>query len=161
MGCVKNKPQDQTKTGIQYVPPGPATTQTTSYQPPSQQSLRGNTGPQNGSVGYNSGLPNARSTSPEDDGSIFITRYAYQARTAEDLSFEKGEKLRVNPSLYFVDTRHDAVCVCACAVEPVVGISWYAACCIHVYNSSCYGDEFLAGFIKYNIPTTTKEAYFN
>nr|AAT67596.1 Src tyrosine kinase 1 [Suberites domuncula] len=32
---------------------------------------------------------------PEDRGSLYIARYAYQARTAEDLSFEKGEKLRV------------------------------------------------------------------
>lgn len=36
---------------------------------------------------------------PEDIGSVFIARYAYQARTAEDLSFEKGEKLKVRMNL--------------------------------------------------------------
>ena len=31
----------------------------------------------------------------EDETNVFVARYAYQARTTEDLSFEKGEKLRV------------------------------------------------------------------
>lgn len=31
----------------------------------------------------------------ESPGKVFIARYAYQARTAEDLSFEKGEVLKV------------------------------------------------------------------
>ena len=31
----------------------------------------------------------------EDETNLYVARYAYQARTAEDLSFEKGEKLRV------------------------------------------------------------------
>lgn len=31
----------------------------------------------------------------ETQGSVYIARYAYQARTAEDLSFEKGEILKV------------------------------------------------------------------
>ena len=31
----------------------------------------------------------------EDETNLFVARYAYQARTTEDLSFEKGEKLRV------------------------------------------------------------------
>lgn len=30
-----------------------------------------------------------------DIGKLFVARYAYQARTAEDLSFEKGEQLVV------------------------------------------------------------------
>ena len=33
---------------------------------------------------------------PGDLGMVFIARYAYQARTAEDLSFEKGEQLIVS-----------------------------------------------------------------
>ena len=35
---------------------------------------------------------------PADLGKVFIARYAYQARTAEDLSFEKGEQLIVSYS---------------------------------------------------------------
>ena len=31
-----------------------------------------------------------------DVGKVFVARYAYQARTAEDLSFEKGEQLAVS-----------------------------------------------------------------
>lgn len=31
-----------------------------------------------------------------DVGKTFVARYAYQARTAEDLSFEKGEQLIVS-----------------------------------------------------------------
>ena len=31
-----------------------------------------------------------------DIGKLFVARYAYQARTAEDLSFEKGEELVVS-----------------------------------------------------------------
>lgn len=34
--------------------------------------------------------------SPVDPGRLFVARYAYQARTAEDLSFEKGEQLIVS-----------------------------------------------------------------
>ena len=34
-------------------------------------------------------------TESEMDGTYFVARYAYQARTAEDLSFEKGDKLKV------------------------------------------------------------------
>jgi hypothetical protein len=35
---------------------------------------------------------------PADLGKVFIARYAYQARTSEDLSFEKGEQLTVSYS---------------------------------------------------------------
>ena len=34
-------------------------------------------------------------TTSELDGSYFVARYAYQARTSEDLSFEKGDKLKI------------------------------------------------------------------
>ena len=30
-----------------------------------------------------------------DDGTFFIARYSYQARTVEDMSFEEGDKLKV------------------------------------------------------------------
>lgn len=103
MGCLNSKPQDQpTRSGIQYVPPGPTTIQITPHQPAIQQPPQhrlsnSGMGSHNGNVGYNSGVPVPRVPSPvpEDDGSLFVARYAYQARTAEDLSFEKGEKLKV------------------------------------------------------------------
>lgn len=54
-------------------------------------------GSHNGSIGpYNQPLPSMPSPVLEDDVSLFIARHAYQARTAEDLSFEKGEKLKVH-----------------------------------------------------------------
>lgn len=40
------------------------------------------------------GAPSSPSLS-EMDGTYFVARYAYQARTSEDLSFEKGDKLKV------------------------------------------------------------------
>ena len=99
MGCLNSKTSDKaTTSSIQYVPPGPATQ---AHQPPIQRtSVVDMGGSHNGMMGYNQNQP-ARGPSPplEDDGSLFVARYAYQARTAEDLSFEKGEKLRVS-SLY-------------------------------------------------------------
>ena len=93
MGCLNSTAADQTpKSGIPYVPPGPTTQ---SHQPPVQR-ISMIDGPHNG-LGYNQNPPLLPpSPTPEDDGSIFVARYAYQARTAEDLSFEKGEKLRVS-----------------------------------------------------------------
>lgn len=41
-----------------------------------------------------------------DLGKVFIARYAYQARTAEDLSFEKGEQLTVSYSSHSSTTVH-------------------------------------------------------
>lgn len=35
----------------------------------------------------------------EDDTQTFVARFAYQARTSEDLSFEKGEKLKIIGSM--------------------------------------------------------------
>lgn len=58
-----------------------------------------------GSINQNNGLNEFHHqsiplpTTPEDTGSTFIARFAYQARTVEDLSFEKGEKLRVRTSI--------------------------------------------------------------
>ena len=43
-------------------------------------------------------VPELPSGPPDDLGKVFIARYAYQARTAEDLSFEKGEQLIVSYS---------------------------------------------------------------
>lgn len=48
----------------------------------------------------------------EDKGSVFVARYAYQARTAEDLSFEKGEKLKVSVVSIRADELHK------CDIEP-------------------------------------------
>ena len=56
----------------------------------------GSISPHNGLSDFNR-LPIPTSpTISEENGSIFVARYAYQARTAEDLSFEKGEKLKVS-----------------------------------------------------------------
>ena len=59
--------------------------------------------PTNGSLAttaFKGGFDQRDTSSPpaspvEMDGTFFIARYSYQARTAEDLSFEKGEKLKV------------------------------------------------------------------
>ncbi len=96
MGCLNSTSADQsTKSGIPYVPPGPATQP---HQPPIQRTsvVDGMGGGHNGMGGYNPNQP-PRGPSPvmEDDGTLFVARYAYQARTSEDLSFEKGEKLKV------------------------------------------------------------------
>jgi len=36
-----------------------------------------------------------QSPSPEDDSNVFLARFSYEARTSEDLSFSKGERLRI------------------------------------------------------------------
>lgn len=43
------------------------------------------------------GYPEVTPASPPPDnkGKVYLARYAYQARTTEDLSFEKGEHLQV------------------------------------------------------------------
>ncbi len=58
---------------------------------------RGPMPPPGSSNGVPQGLPPTTIPPPivEERGKIYIARFAYQARTAEDLSFEKGEKLRV------------------------------------------------------------------
>jgi len=52
--------------------------------------------PTNGAIAgtFNRELPPSPSA-VEDETQVFVARFAYQARTAEDLSFEKGEKLKV------------------------------------------------------------------
>lgn len=110
MGCVNSKADDKPDSaggGVRYTPPETVTTpsQLPSHQQVSQQSslpphrssiASGGLGSQNGSIGYNNPLPSVPSPVPEADGSLFIARYAYQARTSEDLSFEKGETLKVH-----------------------------------------------------------------
>ena len=100
MGCVGSKEQDS-KPPVHYAPPKTNTSQVPEHQQLAQQpsqhriSVSSGIGSHNGSISYNQGLPPIPSPVPEDDGSLFIARYAYQARTSEDLSFEKGEKLKV------------------------------------------------------------------
>lgn len=108
MGCVNSKTkEDPNNTGKKYANPATTpTTATTSVPAPHQQVsqqisqhrisvISGDVGgSRNGSVGYGP-QPTVPPPLPEDDGSLFIARYAYQARTSEDLSFEKGEKLKV------------------------------------------------------------------
>ena len=40
-------------------------------------------------------LPGIPGSPTDEDRKVFVARYGYQARTAEDLSFDKGEKLSV------------------------------------------------------------------
>lgn len=114
MGCVNSKAkEDPTNAGVKYDPattPAPTTSVPgggggvpgSTHQPLIQQSsqqrqsvISGDIGSRNGSLGYNPPQPVVPPPLQEDDGSLFIARYAYQARTSEDLSFEKGEKLKV------------------------------------------------------------------
>ena len=118
MGCVNSKTkEDPTNPGTKYANPtttpaatssssvpGPGTTTTPAAQPPmhqqvgqqhSQHRISVGGSSHNGSVGYGQPLPTVPPQVLEDEGPLFIARYAYQARTAEDLSFEKGEKLKV------------------------------------------------------------------
>ena len=111
MGCKESKTKDDsTNLGTKYAHPtttssplGGATSVPgpQQHQPVAQQlsqlgmSVDGGMGPNNGNVGYGPPLPMVPPASLEDEGSLFIARYAYQARTSEDLSFEKGEKLKV------------------------------------------------------------------
>ena len=48
-------------------------------------------------VGAGALYPGSGQVSPTSEikGKVYLARYAYQARTAEDLSFEKGERLLV------------------------------------------------------------------
>ena len=103
MGCVNSKEEDKSPAGAggttaKYMPPNSVTTPTSQPVPqPSQHriSVASGVGSHNGSVGYGQPLPSVPSPLPED-GSLFVARYAYQARTSEDLSFEKGEELKVS-----------------------------------------------------------------
>ncbi len=68
------------------------------YGPP-QSSGRGpmpTPGSSNGVPQVFTGSPAVPPPIPEEKGKMYIARFAYQARTSEDLSFEKGEKLRVS-----------------------------------------------------------------
>lgn len=104
MGCVNSKVDDDkpdSAGGVAFTPPETVTAQYPPHQQVSQQtsvpvhrpSVTTSVG-SNGSV-IQPPLPSVPSPLPEDDGSLFIARYAYQARTSEDLSFEKGEHLKV------------------------------------------------------------------
>ena len=68
-------------------------------------------GSHNGSIGYdNRAYPEVPPAVPEEDtADVYVARFAYQARTAEDLSFEKGEMLKV------IELEIDrVVCLCVC-----------------------------------------------
>lgn len=110
MGCVNSKEEqdnpDSGGGGVKYMPPETITTpsqlpgQQPFSMPPHRTSVGSGMGSShNGSLGYNPPLPGVPLPVPEeaegDVGGLFIARYAYQARTSEDLSFEKGETLRV------------------------------------------------------------------
>ena len=98
MGCCSSKPpQEPTKATNQqnqHQVPGPGTGTT-------QQQLGNiqNTNSQNPNLvdgtRYNSGPPIAQGPASNPDDKLYVALYAYQARTIEDLSFEKGEHLVV------------------------------------------------------------------
>lgn len=111
MGCLNSSNEKQPRASsasVQYNAPQhpavtPSSTQFPSHQQVSQQpsqhriSVSSGVGSHNGSIGYNQPtLPSVPPPLSEEEGSLFVARYAYQARTAEDLSFEKGEKLKVS-----------------------------------------------------------------
>ena len=93
MGCINSKTAVNDPTGsssIHYNPPGPVSippSQVQQSQRPSQHLITVEDG--------NNGSAHTSSPAAEDEGSLFVARYAYQARTSEDLSFEKGEQLKV------------------------------------------------------------------
>lgn len=105
MGCVNSKtadkPSSPTGGGVKYTPPDTITTSSQpaphrTVSPQSSQhrtSMVSGVGSQNGGI-VQPPLPSVPSPMP-DDGSLYVARYAYQARTSEDLSFEKGEQLKV------------------------------------------------------------------
>ena len=68
-----------------------------------------------------------------DIGKVFIARYAYRARTAEDLSFEKGEQLIVSCSVCLCHVACNNFCLIAdliCFFAQVIGSTdgdWWMA----------------------------------
>ena len=107
MGCVQGTATDT----VQDTRAGEANNVTKQYGPPQTQGTQhvrmgsvtsGNSGgvlspgPTNGV-----GQPPIPPPVPEERGPLFVARFAYQARTAEDLSFEKGEKLRVSVAILY------------------------------------------------------------
>lgn len=106
MGCVNSKVDDKPDSAVGVTFSPPETVIALTQPPPHQQAGQQTSIPlhrpsvttsvgSNGSVGYPP-LTSVPSPLPEnEDGSLFIARYAYQARTSEDLSFEKGEHLKV------------------------------------------------------------------
>ncbi len=111
MGCAQSSATDAVhakgagdKVSKQYGPPQPqqsSVMMSPMASPMSPGGIMLSPGP--------NGLPPQLSPSPpplpEDRGMVYISRFAYQARTAEDLSFEKGEKLKVR--YIFDDNRLD------------------------------------------------------
>ena len=108
MGCVQSKSTDT----VQDTRAGEANKVTRQYGPP--QTAQGtqhvrmasitsansggalSPGPTNGMAS-----PPIPPPVPEERGPLFVARFAYQARTSEDLSFEKGEKLRVSTLILY------------------------------------------------------------
>ncbi len=109
MGCAQSSATDavhDTRAGDpnlvskQYGPPS-------SHQPAVRMTSVGSPGGPMLSPGLVNGVPPHVPPSippplPEERGQQYISRFAYQARTSEDLSFEKGEKLRVRDMFLIV-----------------------------------------------------------
>ena len=102
MGCVTSSAADETsgKGKTTTADGGVGRQEAVSLSPTSstQQALpanRARVSVASASSPYNGGPPVSPLPPQEPPGQYFIARYAYQARTAEDLSFEKGESLLV------------------------------------------------------------------
>ena len=96
-----NNPQQQQQQQHTVVSPvsSVASTQPTVSSKGGRVSIVSVTSPYNGSVGGPGFEAPSISQTTDPPGKYYIARYAYQARTAEDLSFEKGERLLVIGSI--------------------------------------------------------------
>lgn len=121
MGCLNSKPRDKpSDPSVHYNPPNSITNipTSTSSQPVGithqtvgqhRISVSSGVGSHNGS--NNQPLPSVPPAVLEDEEALFVARYAYQARTAEDLSFEKGEKLKVCmlPCVFLINIMYSVI----------------------------------------------------
>ena len=95
MGCTQSSSTDkrEAKKGAAPAPqqafPGGQT------QPVAVERQLSDTGPSNGNIVTGSPSRELPAIPTENNAQMFVARYAYEARTAEDLSFEKGEKLKL------------------------------------------------------------------
>lgn len=107
MGCVNSSGSPPSKGNISQPQPSASQPDGTSGVPlQDQRPGRVSVTSYNGSVHAQtvhsplSSVPELPPGPPADLGKVFIARYAYQARTEEDLSFEKGEQLIVSQGYY-------------------------------------------------------------
>ena len=94
MGCNQSAPTATNATAISNPTMPTTTNQQVGQDGHGRVSVTSYNGSYHGQSDQMSLPPIAEPTA--DVGKTFVARYAYQARTAEDLSFEKGEQLIVS-----------------------------------------------------------------